>query len=142
MTEIQIKQKMILEQLGGIDSAEDRYKYIIEKGRQLPVLSDDKKLDKYLIEGCMSQAWLVPEFKEGRLFFQVDSDAAIVKGIMAILIGVYSGNAPAENLATSPDFLKEGGITEHLSMNRRNGLSNVVKQIMLYSAAFKALSSR
>ena len=88
----------------------------------------------------MSQAWLIPEFKDGRLYFYVDSDAAIVKGIMALLISVYSGNLPAENLALSPDFLKEGGVTEHLSMNRRNGLSSVVKQIMLYSTAFKALN--
>jgi cysteine desulfuration protein SufE len=82
----------------------------------------------------------VPEFSEGRIRFYADSDAAIVKGIMAILIAVYSDNTPEENLSLSPEFLREGGVTEHLSMNRRNGLSNVVKQIMLYSTALKAMN--
>jgi cysteine desulfuration protein SufE len=142
MTDIHAKKKLILEQLAAISSTDDRYKFIIEKGRELEGLKEDQKLEKFLVQGCMSQAWLVPELKDGRLYFYVDSDAAIVKGIMAILMSVYSGNLPSENMALPPDFLKEGGITEHLSMNRRNGLSSVVKQIMLYSAAFKALSSR
>jgi cysteine desulfuration protein SufE len=90
----------------------------------------------------MSRAWLVPEFKEGKLYFHVDSEAAIVKGIMAILIAVYSGNNPEDNLTLSADFLKEGGITEHLSMNRRNGLSSVVRQMILYSITFKALNKK
>ena len=140
MSDINAKKTMILEELAAIASTDDRYKFIIEKGRQLPSLKDDQRLEKFLVQGCMSQAWLVPEFKDGRIYFYVDSDAAIVKGIMAILVAVYSGNTPAENLSLSPDFLKDGGITEHLSMNRRNGLSSVVKQIMLYSTAYKALS--
>jgi cysteine desulfuration protein SufE len=140
MSDIQSKKKHMLDRLAEITSSDDRYKFIIEKGRELPTLKDDQRQDKYLVQGCMSQAWLVPEMKDGRLFFYVDSDAAIVKGIMAVLVAVYSGNTPAENLSLPPDFLKEGGITEHLSMNRRNGLSSVVKQIMLYSTAFKALS--
>jgi cysteine desulfuration protein SufE len=140
MSDIQTKKGQILSELSALSSTDDRYRYIIEMGRQLPQLTDAQRLDKYLIAGCMSQAWLVPEFKAGRVIFGADSDAAIVKGIMAILIAVYSGNSPDDNLSLSPEFLREGGITEHLSMNRRNGLSNVVKQIMLYSTAFKALS--
>jgi cysteine desulfuration protein SufE len=142
MSDINAKKALILEELASITSSDDRYKFIIEKGRELPTLRDEQRLEKFLVQGCMSQAWLVPELKDGRLYFYVDSDAAIVKGIMAILVAVYSGNTPAENLTLSPDFLKDGGITEHLSMNRRNGLSSVVKQIMLYSTAFKALSSK
>lgn len=142
MTDIQSKKESILAELRAIPDTDGRYKYIIEMGRKLPPLSDAVRQDKFLIQGCMSQAWLVPEFKDGKLYFQVDSDAAIVKGIMAILVAVYGGNSPAENLALSADFLREGGITEHLSMNRRNGLSSVIKQIMLYSTAFKALNSR
>jgi cysteine desulfuration protein SufE len=142
MSDINAKKALILEELASITSSDDRYKFIIEKGRELPTLRDEQRLEKFLVQGCMSQAWLVPELKDGRLYFYVDSDAAIVKGIMAILVAVYSGNTPAENLILSPDFLKDGGITEHLSMNRRNGLSSVVKQIMLYSTAFKALSSK
>lgn len=140
MSEIQEKKEKILRDLAGINSSDERYKFIIDMGRKLPSLTDAQREDKYLIEGCMSRAWLVPEFKDGRLHFYVDSEAAIVKGIMAILVAVYSGNKPGENLTLSADFLKEGGITEHLSMNRRNGLSSVVRQMLLYSITFKALN--
>jgi len=139
MSDVDEKKQKILSELAVITSADDRYKYIIEMGRKLPSLTDQQRLDKFLVEGCMSRAWLVPEFRDGRIYFFVDSEAAIVKGIMAILVAVYSGNTPDENLKLSPEFLKDGGITEHLSMNRRSGLSSVVKQIMLYSTAFKAL---
>jgi cysteine desulfuration protein SufE len=140
MSEILEKKEKILRDLAGINSSDERYKFIIDMGRKLPNLTDVQRADKYLIEGCMSRAWLVPEFKDGRLHFYIDSEAAIVKGIMAILVAVYSGNKPDENLTLSADFLKEGGITEHLSMNRRNGLSSVVRQMILYSITFKALN--
>jgi cysteine desulfuration protein SufE len=140
MSEILEKKEKILRDLAGINSSDERYKFIIDMGRKLPNLTDTQREDKYLIEGCMSRAWLVPEFKDGRLLFYIDSEAAIVKGIMAILVAVYSGNKPDENLTLSADFLKEGGITEHLSMNRRNGLSSVVRQMLLYSITFKALN--
>jgi cysteine desulfuration protein SufE len=140
MMGINQKKEKILADLRDIQSTEDRYKYIIDMGRKLPALSDDQRSDKFLIEGCMSRAWLIPESVDGRLYFHVDSEAAIVKGIMAILVAVYSGNKPEDNLNLPPDFLKEGGITEHLSMNRRSGLSSVVKQILLYSMVFKNLN--
>lgn len=140
MSTILEKKQNILTQLATIESTDDRYKFIIEMGRKLPDLTEVQRQEKFLIEGCMSRAWLVPELRDGKLYFHVDSEAAIVKGIMAVLVAVYSGNSPEENLSLSAEFLKEGGITEHLSMNRRSGLSSVVKQIMLYSTAFKALS--
>lgn len=142
MSGIEQKKSKVLADLAALASVDDRYRYIIEMGRALPALAETQRQDKFLVQGCMSQAWLVPELKDGLAYFHVDSDAAIVKGIMAILVAVYSGNSPAENLDLSPEFLREGGITEHLSMNRRNGLSSVVKQIMLYSTAYKALSPR
>jgi cysteine desulfuration protein SufE len=140
MAEITNKKDKLLADLAALGSTDERYRFIIETGRKAEPIREDQRLDKFLIEGCMSRAWLVPELRDGRLFFYVDSDAAIVKGIMAVLTSVYSGNKPAENLGLSPEFLREGGITEHLSMNRRNGLSNVVKQIMLYSKVYEALS--
>lgn len=140
MSTILEKKQNILTQLATIESTDDRYKFIIEMGRKLPDLTEVQRQEKFLIEGCMSRAWLVPELRDGKLYFHVDSEAAIVKGIMAVLVAVYSGNSPEDNLSLSAEFLKEGGITEHLSMNRRSGLSSVVKQIMLYSTAFKALS--
>lgn len=136
------KKDKILTELSAITDTDERYRYIINKGRSLTELAPEKLEDKYLIEGCISRAWLIPEFRDGKIYFLGHSEAAIVKGIMAILIEVYSGNTPQENLSLSPDFLREGGITEHLSMNRRNGLSSVVKQMMLYSTAFKALAMR
>lgn len=140
MMHINQKKEKILSDLREIQSTEDRYKFIIEMGRKLPSLTEEQRGDKFLIQGCMSRAWLVPEFVDGKLYFHVDSEAAIVKGIMAILVAVYSGNKPEDNLMLPPDFLKEGGITEHLSMNRRSGLSSVVKQMMLYSMVFKNLN--
>lgn len=142
MSGILDKKNKILKDLAQITSSDERYKFIIDMGRNLPNLTDEQRIDKFLIEGCMSKAWLVPEHINGKLYFHVDSEAAIVKGIMAILVYVYSGNDPEENLSLSADFLKEGGITEHLSMNRRNGLSSVVRQIILYSMAFKALKQK
>lgn len=135
------KKQKILSELKQIESVDDRYKFIISKGRLLPDICQDQRLDKFLIEGCISRAWLVPELRDGRVYFSADSEAAIVKGIIAILLDVYSGNTPSENLSLSPEFLKEGGVTEHLSMNRRNGLSSVVKQIMLYSTVYKSLAA-
>jgi cysteine desulfuration protein SufE len=139
MVDINQKKEKILADLSDIQSTEDRYKFIIDMGRKLPSLMDEQRSDKFLIQGCMSRAWLIPEFVDGKLYFYVDSEAAIVKGIMAILVAVYSGNKPEDNLTLSPDFLKAGGITEHLSMNRRSGLSSVIKQMMLYSMVFKKL---
>lgn len=137
--DIQAKKRHILQELAVIDNTDERYRFIIAKGRGLPELTETQRDDKFLIQGCMSKAWLIPELRDGRIYFAADSEAAIVKGIMAILVEVYSGNTPSENLGLSPEFLREGGITEHLSMNRRNGLSSVLKQIMLYSTAYKAL---
>ena len=134
------RKNKVLAELSEISDVDERYKYMIAKGRALPDLKSDQKDKKYLIEGCMSQAWLVPHLEEGRVIFHVDSEAAIVKGIMAILAEVYSGGTPEEILGLSPEFLKEGGISEHLSMNRRNGLSSVVKQMRLYATVFSLQS--
>src|SRR5438128_571344 len=81
---------------------------------------EDKRDEKYKVKGCQSQVWLYPEFKDGKVFFHGDSDAVLVKGIVGLLVSVYSDATPDEILATKPDFLKEVGITEHLSMNRSN----------------------
>ena len=135
------KKDRILKELSEIHDTDSRYRLIIAKGRALPDLIDAERQDKFLIAGCLSRAWLVPAMSGGKVLFKADSEAAIVKGIMAILVEVYSGNAPQEILGLSPDFLKEGGISEHLSMNRRNGLSSFVKQIMLYAAVFQSLGS-
>ena len=118
---------------------EDRYKELIELGKDLKNYPEDKREDKYLVKGCQSQVWLYPEFKDGRVYFWGDSDAILVKGIVGLLVYVYSEATPDQILGTKPDFLKEVGITEHLSMNRSNGLASMVKQMQMYSVVFKTI---
>ncbi len=118
---------------------EDRYKELIHLGRELSFYPDDKRDEKYKVKGCQSQVWLYPEFKEGRVYFLADSDALLVKGIVGLLVSVYSNATPEEILSTKPDFLKEVGITEHLSMNRSNGLAAMMKQMQMYALVFKSM---
>lgn len=112
---------------------EDRYKELILLGKSLETYPEDKREEKYKIKGCQSQVWLYPEVRDGRVFFYGDSDAVLVRGIVGLLLSVYSDATPAEILATKPEFLKEVGITEHLSMNRSNGLAAMMKQIQMYA---------
>jgi cysteine desulfuration protein SufE len=121
---------------------EDRYKELIILGKQLPAYPEDKREEKFKVKGCQSQVWLCPEFKDGRVYFHADSDAVLVKGIVGVLVRVYSDATPDEILSTSPDFLKEVGITEHLSMNRSNGLAAMMKQIQMYALVFKSMSAQ
>lgn len=118
---------------------EDRYKELIQLGRTLPPYPEDKRDEKYKVKGCQSQVWLYPEFKDGRVYFHGDSDAVLVKGIVGLLVSVYSDATPDEILSMKPDFLKEVGITEHLSMNRSSGLASMMKQIQMYALVFKSM---
>lgn len=118
---------------------EDRYKELITLGKQLPAYPEDKRDEKFKVKGCQSQVWLFPEFKDGRVYLHADSDALLVKGIVGLLVSVYSDATPEEILATPPEFLKEVGITEHLSMNRSNGLAAMMKQIQMYAVVFKSM---
>ncbi len=118
---------------------EARYRRVIEKGHALaPLEAHEREGDRYLIPGCVSRAWLVPSRQGKQMILRGDSEAAIVKGIIAMLVGVYSGATPDEVLTFEPEFLNQIGLTEHLSMNRRNGLSQFVKQIKLYAAVYRA----
>jgi cysteine desulfuration protein SufE len=118
---------------------EDRYKELIQIGKTLAPFPEDKREEKYKVKGCQSQVWLYPEFKEGIVHFHADSDAVLVKGIVAVLTSVYSNATPDDILSTKPDFLGEVGITEHLSMNRSNGLAAMMKQIQMYALVFKSM---
>lgn len=118
---------------------EDKYRQIIKYGKELEDMNDDLKIDKYKVKGCQSQVWLFPVLKEGKVYFQADSDAMLVKGIISVLLKVYSGQRADDILAHEPSFLNELGITQHLSMNRSNGLASMMKQIKMYALAMKAL---
>jgi len=117
---------------------EDRYKKLIELGKALPAMSPEQQIEANKIKGCQSQVWLSARHAEGKVFFCADSDASIVKGIIALLLEVYSGETPDSILANKPNFLEEIGLKQHLSMSRANGLNAMVKQINLYALAFKA----
>jgi cysteine desulfuration protein SufE len=138
MTGIEDRKTHLIERLRGIGNKDDRLRSIVEAGKNLAPLPDALKLDAFLVKGCISQAWLVPQIQGDRLSFLADSDAMIVKGIIALLLEVYNNSTAQEILAMPPDFLTEAGVTEHLSMNRRNGLKNVLDMITVYAQRMTA----
>lgn len=117
---------------------EERYKHLIEIGKKMPAMDDSNRIPANLVKGCQSQVWLHADLVDGKIFFQADSDASIVKGIVALLVSVYSGSTPDEILMTKPTFLEDIGLREHLSMSRANGLNSMMKQISFFAMAFKA----
>ena len=136
--EINQKKQLVIAKFSEISDKDERLRAIIEMGRNLPQMEDSLKIDPFLVRGCISRAWLAPRRgDDGRVFFEADSEAMIVKGIIAVLLEVYSGATAGEIEATDPSFLAEIGISEHLSMNRRNGLANIVKTIQNYAKVLK-----
>jgi cysteine desulfuration protein SufE len=120
---------------------EARYKRVIDIGKALAPLPEKYRTEQYLVKGCQSQVWLHAELgSDGRMKLVGDSDAVIVRGLVACLIRVYSDATPAEVLSVTPQFLKDLGFESHLSPSRANGLNSMVKQIYLYATAFKALA--
>lgn len=128
----------LLKEFEGVEDWEQRYKKIIQKGKNLTELPEEHRIESNKVKGCQSQVWLHAEMKDGKVHFSADSDAAIVKGIISLLLEVYSGATPDEILSMRPHFVDELGLRQHLSMNRSNGLSAMLKQISLYALAFKA----
>lgn len=128
----------IKDQFSQFDDWLDKYNYLIELGKELPLIETKNKTEDYLIKGCQSRVWLYPELKEGKLYFTADSDAVITKGLAALVISVFSGNSPAEIFNAPTDFINEIGLTEHLSPTRSNGLVSMLKQIKLYAFAFQS----
>ena len=114
-----------------------KYEYIIELGKDLPLLGESEKSDDLLIKGCQSQVWLKAEMKEGKVIFRAEADAIITKGIIAILIRAFSNQHPKDILEANTDFIDEIGLKEHLSPTRANGLVSMIKQIKLYAIAFQ-----
>ena len=116
----------------------DKYALLIELGNSLSPLDEQFKVESNLIEGCQSRVWLHAEYRDGKVFYQAESDAVIVKGIVSLLIKVLSGHTPREILDTHLYFIEQIGLTEHLSPTRSNGLLAMVKQMRLYAMVFKA----
>ena len=116
----------------------DKYALLIELGNSLSPLDEQFKVESNLIEGCQSRVWLHAEYRDGKVLYQAESDAVIVKGIVSLLIKVLSGHTPREILDTHLYFIEQIGLTEHLSPTRSNGLLAMVKQMRLYAMVFKA----
>ncbi|MCD8262578.1 MAG: SufE family protein [Bacteroides sp.] len=133
-------QDEVIEEFSSFDDWMDRYQLLIDLGNEEQPLPDQYKTDQNLIEGCQSRVWLHAEYKEGKIWFQAESDALIVKGIIALLIKVLSGHTPDEILAADLYFIDRIGLKEHLSPTRSNGLLSMVKQMRMYALAFKAKS--
>lgn len=127
----------IIAEFNQFDDWMDKYNYLIEMGKSIPLIDDKFKTDSNLISGCQSRVWLHSELKDGKIWFTADSDAVITKGIANLLIRVYSGKTPDEIIETETDFLDEIGLKNHLSPTRSNGLLSMVKQIRLYALAYK-----
>ncbi|MBL4610145.1 MAG: SufE family protein [Pseudomonadaceae bacterium] len=120
----------IIDTLSFFDTWEDRYKYIIDLGRELPELDQAQRSDDHIVRGCQSQVWLVSHEKDGRLFFDADSDAFIVKGLLAVVLAAYNGKTPQEILDFDIEqYFAELNLLKHLSMTRGNGLKAMVKRI-------------
>jgi len=139
---IQEIEKEIIEDFALFDSWEDKYEYIIDMGKKLPVLEDEHKLDENKIKGCQSTVWLVASYEDGRVFFKADSDAVIVKGLISMLIKVLSGHSPAEIIEARLDFIREIGMMTHLAQTRSNGLLSMIKQMKNYAIAFQTISAQ
>jgi cysteine desulfuration protein SufE len=113
----------------------DRYEYIIDLGKSLPIIDNQYKLDENLIKGCQSKVWLFSELENETIKYTADSDAILTKGIAALLLRVYSGQKPNDILTAETNFIDKIGLKEHLSPTRANGLVSMVKQIKMYAIA-------
>ena len=131
----QAKQNLV-EEFEFLGEWMQRYEYIIELGRKLPGLPEDKQLDSHLVPGCQSRVWFHARREEDRLYFDADSDALIVRGLVALLLRIYSGRTAEEILDTPPDFFEVLELGSHLSGSRANGLHAMVQRIRGYAEAF------
>jgi cysteine desulfuration protein SufE len=129
--------QQIVSEFEMFDDWMDKYNFIIEMGKTLPVIEAQYKTDNYLISGCQSQVWLFAEYRDARVWFTADSDAIITKGIVNILIRTLSGLTTEEIINADMDFINHIGLREHLSPTRSNGLNSMIKQMKLYALVFK-----
>ena len=139
---LQEVQQDIVDEFSVFEDWLDRYNYLIELGNDLPDIDSQYRTTEYLINGCQSRVWLRADLVNGRVEFKADSDAIIVKGIVALLIKVLSGRTPEEILNNELFFIDDIGLTQNLSPTRSNGLLAMVKKMRLYALAYKAKGER
>lgn len=130
-------QDELIEDFSFYEDWMSKYEYIIQLGKELPLIDEHYKTEDRLIKGCQSKVWLHAEFKEGKIFFTADSDAIITKGLVSLMVKVLSGHTPAEIASADLYFIDQIGLKDHLSPTRANGLLAMVKQMKLYAIALQ-----
>ncbi len=135
---IEAIQEDLIDEFSMFDDWMQRYEYMIDLGKSLPIIDESLKTEDRLIKGCQSKVWLNAELKGNQVVFTADSDAIITKGIIAILIRVFSNQKPEDILVANTNFIDEIGLKEHLSPTRANGLVSMIKQLKLYAMAYQA----
>jgi cysteine desulfuration protein SufE len=133
---IKEEQDSIIEEFSYYPDWMDKYEYIIQLGKDLPLIEDRYKIDDNLIRGCQSRVWMHPEYRDGKVYFTADSDALITKGLVGMVVRVLSGHAPREIVDSEVYFIDAIGLRSHLSPTRSNGLFSMLKQIKNYALAF------
>ena len=129
-------QNEIVEEFDVFDTWMDKYEYLIELGKSVPKISEENKKEENIIKGCQSKVWLHAEKQDGLVRFYADSDAIITKGIISLLIRIFSNQKPEYIINADTDFIDKIGLRQHLSPNRANGLNNMIKKIKFYAIAF------
>ena len=130
MTELnQTSQEEVIDTFDLFDDWLEKYQYIIDLGKKLPDLDETHKIDENLLQGCQSRVWLIHEFKDNKLTFLANSDAAIVSGLVSLVLSIYSGHSPQMVLETEPEFIEKIGLASHLSSTRSNGLNAMIAKI-------------
>lgn len=119
----------------------EKYEYIIQLGKELPLIKDEFKKDENLIRGCQAKVWLHADFQDGRILFTADSDAIITKGLVSMVVRVLSGHTPDEIIKAELYFVDKVGLREHLSVTRSNGLLSMIKQMKVYALALQSKAS-
>lgn len=137
MSSIKEIQEDIIEEFAMFDDWMDRYEYMIELGKSLPLIDEKYKIEENLIKGCQSKVWVHAEMNDEKISFTADSDAIITKGIVAILIRAFSNQHPKDILDADTQFIDEIGLKEHLSPTRANGLVSMIKQLKMYAIAYQ-----
>ncbi|GAA4109281.1 SufE family protein [Aquimarina addita] len=137
MASIQELQEEIVDEFSMFDDWMQRYEYMIDLGKSLPLIDEKYKIEENIIKGCQSKVWVHAEMNDNKIEFTADSDAIITKGIIAILIRAFSGQHPQDIINADTDFIDEIGLKEHLSLTRANGLVSMIKQLKMYAIAYQ-----
>jgi cysteine desulfuration protein SufE len=139
---IEQAQQQIVADFQALNTWEDKYKKIISLGKELAALPEEYYTEKYKVNGCQSQVWLHARMQNGKVVFIGDSDAMIVKGLLAILLKIFSEHSPEEIMQANPDFITKIGLNVHLSQSRSNGVAAMIKQMKLYAFALHSMANK